>query len=137
LSAPTTGADRTTPRPGSDLDEQHIFSVDSRPLDGFVNKGLELLHPIQNSLQLHPGFFSRFGFVSSQYQIQDWDQDALPESFPLPSGAFYKLIPFTSFLNLEIKTKPVEPVEMWESQASFRRGFSKQMRHFHQAGNSA
>jgi len=136
--APTTGANWTAPRPGSNLDEQHGFSGNLRTFDGFVNKGLELLHPIQNSLQLHPDLLSCvWNSACHSNPIQDWRQDALHEFFPLPSGAFYKSIPFKSFLNLEIKTIPVEPVEMWESQAVFRLGFSKQMRHFHQAGYSA
>ena len=37
-------------------------------------------HAIQNSLQLHPGFFSRNGCACQLNQIQDWSQDALPYS---------------------------------------------------------
>jgi len=75
------------------------------------------------------------GFSGSQFEF---NAEALhAEFFPLPLDAIYKSLRFSSFLTLEIKTKSAEPVEMWESQAVCRRGFSKQMRHFHQAGNSA
>jgi hypothetical protein len=73
-----TGTDRAAVSPGNYLDEKHQLAGEFRPLHGLVNKGLELLPPIQNSLQLHPGFFSRIGFAWPQYQLQDLSQDALP-----------------------------------------------------------
>ena len=150
LSAPTARADWATARSSSNLDEQHDFSRNFRPLDGFVNKGLELLHPIQNSLQLHPDLFSCDWNVACQsYPIQDWRQDALLDSFPLFSGAIYKSLRFSSFLNLGIKNKTIRAcgnvgksyrflVGLFQAAEGIRAlcGFP-QMRHFHQAGNSA
>jgi hypothetical protein len=57
------GADWAAAAPHSYLDEQHLFLADLRKLHRCVNKGLELLHPIQNSLQLHPDL-SRLNFLA-------------------------------------------------------------------------
>jgi hypothetical protein len=54
-----------------DKDKERLFSVRFDPPDASVNKGLELLHPIQNSLQLHPGSFSRLDFLFAKNPIQD------------------------------------------------------------------
>jgi hypothetical protein len=149
-SAPTARADRATARPSSNFDEQYDFSGNFRKLDGFVNKGLELLHPIQNSLQLHPDLLSRDWNVAWQsYPIQDWRQDALPEFFPLPSGVIYRSLRYSNFLNLEIKDKTNRAcgnvgkshrflVRLFQAAEGIR-ALSRfpQMRHFHQAGNSA
>jgi hypothetical protein len=111
---------------GYNLDKKHPLAGNFCPLHGLVNKGLELLHPIQNSLQLHPGFFSRIGFACPQYQLQDLIQDALPESFQRPSGVANKssYCFHSLFLSSERKKNSIGPVEMWESPTAFWRGFS-------------
>jgi hypothetical protein len=125
-------------RPSSNLDEQYDSSGNFRPLDGFVNKGLELLHPIQNSLQLHPDLLSRDWNVAWQsYPIQDWRQDALPEFFPLPLGAIYRSLLSFCYLYLEINNKTGRACGNVGKPHCFLVGLFQALRHFHQVGNSA
>jgi len=136
--APTSGANRAAVRPSSNLDEQYDSSGNFRPLDGFVNKGLELLHPIQNSLQLHPDLLSRDWNVAWQsYPIQDWRQDALPEFFVLPSGAIYRSLLSSCYLNLDIKSKTSRACGNVGKPNRFLVRLFQALRHFHQVGNSA
>jgi hypothetical protein len=76
------GTNRLALSPGHDLDQHcQVFAL-IQPDDVSIHKRLELLDPIQNSFQLHPGFFSCIGLVWSQYQLQDLSQDALPHILP-------------------------------------------------------
>jgi hypothetical protein len=125
---PSSTATRANwPAVGSRCDfynESHGF-IRFQPADVSVNKGLELLHPIQNSLQLHPDSFSRaWNSACQSYPIQDWRQDALPESF-LHTVA-HKLLFCCYWLSLILKRKKnsIGPVEMWKRPDAFCRGFS-------------
>jgi hypothetical protein len=57
-------------RQNLDQDRQMVcFGI--QPHDVSVDKALELLHPIQNSLQLHPGRFLLYGLLLAKKPIQD------------------------------------------------------------------
>ena len=111
-SATATGANRAAVNTCNDFDEKRQFSMGLNPLDVSVNKGLELLHPIQNSLQLHPGCFSRLDLLFAKQSNTGFSQDALhhysvfliPDSFKRDNSP--------------------EPVGKWKRPAAFLRGFS-------------
>jgi hypothetical protein len=100
---------------------------------------------------LHPGFFSLIGFVSTHYQLQDLNQDALPESFHfLPFGAANNFRRYPSVLMLKSKRRKSRRAcgnvgkscrflaGLFQAAEGIRVfGGFPQMRHFHQAGNSA
>ena len=87
-AAAAARTDRTAVGTRSYLDDECRLPGRLRPLHTRVNKGLELLHPIQNSLQLHPDLRSHNWICAWQsYPIQDRRQDALDQSPQLPSGA--------------------------------------------------
>ena len=79
----TARANRFAVDPGQDLDQQYQVIALIQPVDVSINKRLELLDPIQNSLELHPDLLSRIGYFSQSNPIQDWGQDALPHFSPL------------------------------------------------------
>jgi hypothetical protein len=82
------GANRLTVGSRQDLDQQCQVLVGIQPDNVAVHKRLELLDPIQNSLELHPGFLSCWIFACQSYPIQDCGQDALGYSSPSPFAAF-------------------------------------------------
>jgi len=65
------GTNGTAANPGDYLNKKHEFSGQFQPFHISVDKGLELLYPIQNSLQLHPDLLSRFWQLLRSYPIQD------------------------------------------------------------------
>jgi hypothetical protein len=110
--------------PGNYVDNEHRFSGRFRPSDGFVNKGLELLHPIQNSLQLHPDLLSRiWNVVWHNHPIQDRRQGAHHQSPRFPSGAAdnktSRCLKF-ALSSFEQKKTQIGPVGMWESRRLFQ-----------------
>jgi hypothetical protein len=71
-SVTATRTNWTAMEPGRNLDEQHPLVGKLCPLYRVINKGLELLNPIKNSLQLHPGLFSCFGYFREAIQYRIW-----------------------------------------------------------------
>ena len=102
-------ADRAAMSPGDYLDQKCETASRFRPFHVSVNKGLELLHPIQNSFQLHPDLLSRNWNVACQsYPIQDRRQDALYQSPQISSGVADRSSRCQSFLffNFEKEKNP-------------------------------
>jgi hypothetical protein len=73
----TAGANRFAVCTGQDFNLQRRFLVWIEPKDISINKGLELLHAIQNSLQLHPGCLSCLEFLFGEETNTGIGQDAL------------------------------------------------------------
>ena len=105
-SATATRANRAVVGTCKDFDVKRPFSIGLNPFDVSVNKALELLHPIQNSLQLHPGCFPRLEFLLAKKTTTGMGQDALCHSFAFSFNPFKR-------------DNSPEPVGKWKSPAAF------------------
>jgi len=96
------------------------------PFDLSIDKRLEFFDPIENSLKLHPGFFSDMRFVWSQYQIPDVGQDA-PVLFSLAFFSNDLSLNFRSIFS-QSKCRLFSGLwEMWKNLGCRQRGFSKRL----------
>src|SRR3972149_5104362 len=104
-----TRTDRPTVPTRPNLHDQYWIAVDIFPLDIPIDERLEFLHPIQNSLQLHPVPASCFGRFR-RHRNTGIEQDAL---------AFY-LCHLPHFPLCSRRAFPPGLWELWESARSPR-----------------
>lgn len=90
-------------------------------------KGLELLHAIQNSLQLHPDLWSCCWVILNTYPIQEPGQDALPflqslhVDTPCQARSGPKPTPLSISPSQLFKEPQSPPLGKWGSAATYQR----------------